>query len=138
MSLKDKIYIREFDLKRLKELVKVAEEFGDRRTVQYLEELDEELDRADLVKSQEIPNDVITMNSTFRLRDFDRGEEVVYTLVFPGEAGSAQGKISILAPIGTAGAGISSRRHDRVASAGRPEEVQSRRDPLSARSGGGL
>ena len=76
MSLKDKIYISEFDLKRLKELVKVAEEFGDRRTVQYLEELDEELDRADLVKSQEIPNDVITMNSTFRLRDLDKGEEV--------------------------------------------------------------
>jgi regulator of nucleoside diphosphate kinase len=105
MSLKDKIYISEFDLKRLKELVKVAEEFGDRRTVQYLEELDEELDRADLVKSQEIPNDVITMNSTFRLRDLDRGDEVVYTLVFPGEADSAQGKISILAPIGTAALG---------------------------------
>ena len=102
MSAKGKIYISEFDLKRLKELIKVAEEFGDKRTVQYLEELDEELDRADLVKPQEIPNDVITMNSTFRLRDLDRGEEAVYMLVFPGEADSAKGKISILAPIGTA------------------------------------
>lgn len=102
MSLKDKIYISEFDLKRLKELIKVAEEFGDKRIVQYLEDLDEELDRAELLKPQEIPNDVITMNSTFRLRDLESAEEVVYTLVFPGEADSAKGKISILAPIGTA------------------------------------
>jgi regulator of nucleoside diphosphate kinase len=102
MSIKGKIYITEFDLKRLKELIKVAEEFGDKRIVQYLEELDEELDRADLVKPQEIPNDVITMNSTFRLRDLDRGEDAVYTLVFPAEADSSKGKISILAPIGTA------------------------------------
>jgi regulator of nucleoside diphosphate kinase len=102
MPDKGKIYISEFDLKRLKELIKVAEEFGDKRVVRYLAELDEELDRAESMKSQEIPNDVITMNSTFRLRDVDTGEKAVYTLVFPGEADSAKGKISILAPIGTA------------------------------------
>lgn len=97
-----KIYITEFDLKRLKELIKVAGEFGDKRVVQHLEELDGELDNADLVQSQEIPHDVITMNSTFRLRNLDTGETVVYTLVFPSEAASANGKISVLAPIGTA------------------------------------
>ncbi len=102
MPDKGKIYITEFDLKRLKELIKVAEEFGDKRTVRYLEKLDEELDRADLVKPQEVPKDVITMNSTFRVRDLDKGEETVYTLVFPSEANSSKGKISILAPIGTA------------------------------------
>ena len=102
MPDKGKIYISEFDLKRLKELIKVAEEFGDKRVVRYLEELDEELDRAEAMKPQEIPNDVITMNSTFRLRDLDTHQEAVYTLVFPGDADSASGKISILAPIGTA------------------------------------
>jgi regulator of nucleoside diphosphate kinase len=102
MSVKEKIYITEFDLKRLKELIKVAGEFGDKRVVQYLDVLDEELDRAEPVKANEIPNNVITMNSTFRLRNLDNGEEVAYTLVFPGEADSARGKISILAPIGTA------------------------------------
>jgi regulator of nucleoside diphosphate kinase len=102
MSDKSKIYISEFDLKRLKELIKVAEQFGDKRVVRYLEELDEELDRAESMKPQEIPHDVITMNSTFRLRNADTDEEMVYTLVFPGEADSAKGKISILAPIGTA------------------------------------
>jgi regulator of nucleoside diphosphate kinase len=102
MPDKGKIYITEFDLKRLKELIKVAEEFGDKRVVRYLEELDEELDRAEAMKPQEIRDDVITMNSTFRLRDVDTDQETVYTLVFPGDADSARGKISILAPIGTA------------------------------------
>jgi len=102
MADKSKIYISEFDLKRLKELIKVAEEFGDKRVVRYLEELDEELDRGESMKPQEIPHDVITMNSTFRLRNVDTDEQTVYTLVFPGEADSAKGRISILAPIGTA------------------------------------
>jgi len=102
MPDKGEIYISEFDLKRLKELIKVAEEFGDKRVVRYLEELDEELDRAEAMKPQEIRDDVITMNSTFRLRDVDTDQEAVYTLVFPGDADSARGKVSILAPIGTA------------------------------------
>ena len=102
MSLKDKIYITEFDLKRLKGLIKYAEERWDRRVIAYLKELDEELERAEIVKPEEIPSDVITMNSTFRLSDLDIGEDLVYTLVFPAKADSTNGKISILAPIGTA------------------------------------
>jgi regulator of nucleoside diphosphate kinase len=102
MSLKNKICITEFDMKRLKGLIKFAESNWDKRVAQYLEELDEELDRADIVKPEEIPTDVITMNSTFRLRDLDNGEEFVYTLVFPAKADSASGRISILAPVGTA------------------------------------
>ena len=102
MSVKNKIYISEFDMKRLKGLIKFAEERWDKRVVPYLEELDEELDRAEIVKPEEIPIDVITMNSVFRLNNLDSGEEVVYTLVFPAKADSTNGKISILAPVGTA------------------------------------
>lgn len=102
MPVKSKIYISEFDMKRLKGLIKFAEERWDKRVVHHLEELDEELDRAEVVKPEEIPTDVITMNSTFRLSNLDSGEEVVYTLVFPSKADSTTGKISILAPIGTA------------------------------------
>jgi regulator of nucleoside diphosphate kinase len=102
MSVKDKIYISEFDMKRLKGLIKFAEERWDKRVVHHLEELDEELDRAEVVTPEEIPTDVITMNSTFRLSNLDSGEEVVYTLVFPAKADSTNGKISILAPVGTA------------------------------------
>jgi regulator of nucleoside diphosphate kinase len=102
MSGKNKIYISEFDMKRLKGLINFAEKRWDKRVVQHLKELDEELDRAEVVKPEQIPHDVITMNSTFRVSDVDSGEEVVYTLVFPGKADRATGKISILAPIGTA------------------------------------
>jgi regulator of nucleoside diphosphate kinase len=102
MTVKNKIYITEFDKKRLKGLIKFAEEHWDKKVLRYLEDLDEELDRAQVVKPEEIPHDVITMNSTFRLSDLDTGEEVVYTLVFPANADSGNRKISILAPIGTA------------------------------------
>jgi regulator of nucleoside diphosphate kinase len=102
MSGKNKIYISEFDLKRLKGLIKFAEERWDIRVLKNLEELDEELDRAEIVKPEEIPTNVITMNSTFRLIDLDSGEDFVYTLVFPARADSGNGKISILAPVGTA------------------------------------
>ena len=97
-----KIYITEFDSRRLRELIDVAAQFGDKRTLQYLNVLSDELDQADLVRPEEIPSDLITMNSTFRLQDLDNGEEAVYSLVFPTDADSSRGKISVLAPIGTA------------------------------------
>ena len=42
------------------------------------------------------------MNSTVVLTDLDTREEETYTLVYPENADTAQGKVSILAPIGTA------------------------------------
>jgi len=95
------IYITNSDMKRLKELVKVAREF-DKEDERYLKELEDELDTGKIVKSKDIPNDVITMNSKVRLRDVDTQKEMVYWLVFPDDADPDQDKISILAPIGTA------------------------------------
>jgi regulator of nucleoside diphosphate kinase len=99
---KGKIYITEFDLKRLRGLINYAKESWDKRAVQHLDDLDEELERAEVVKPEEIPADVITMNSTFRLKDLEVGEEVAYTLVFPGTTEASNNKISVLAPIGIA------------------------------------
>jgi len=42
------------------------------------------------------------MNSQVRIRDLEAGRVMVYTLVFPQDADASQGKISVLAPIGTA------------------------------------
>lgn len=102
MSDRNKIYITEFDMKRLKGLIKFAEEQWDKRVAKYLEELDEELDRAEIVKPEEIPTNVVTMNSRFCLIDLETGEDFDYTLVFPAKADSVNGRISILAPVGTA------------------------------------
>lgn len=99
---RDKIYITEFDLKRLRGLIHHAKTSWNKRAIQHLDALEDELDRAEVVKSGEIPPDVVTMNSTLRLKDLHTGLEDTYTLVFPGTADSSNGKISVLAPIGIA------------------------------------
>ena len=95
------IYITEYDMARLRELI------ADMKRFAYygrddIKDLEAELDRGQLVAPQDVPHDVITMNSRACLLDLDTAEEMIYTLVFPKEAGIDQGKISILAPIGTA------------------------------------
>ena len=95
------IYITEYDLKRLRELMEEAKRV-DRRGNQYLRSLDGELSRSTVVAPTEVPSDVVTMNSQVRLIDLDTHDEMVYTLVFPQEADVTQSKISVLAPIGTA------------------------------------
>jgi regulator of nucleoside diphosphate kinase len=95
------IYITEFDLSRLKELVNVGISFKERDR-DYLESLRNELDRAHVVEPAAIPHDIVTMNSQVRIEDVDTGDENVYTLVFPSDARIAEKKVSILAPIGTA------------------------------------
>lgn len=100
MSERD-IYITEQDSKRLFELINDPSKL-DRREPEYLDSLKTELTRAKVVAPTEIPPDVITMNSTVRLVDLDTDEEELCTLVFPADADVSQGKISVMAPIGTA------------------------------------
>ena len=95
------IYITEYDMARLRELI------ADMKRFAYygrddIKDLAAELDRGQLVAPQDVPHDVITMNSRACLVDLDTSEEMIYTLVFPKDADIGQGKISILAPIGTA------------------------------------
>lgn len=90
------IHITEFDAKRLRELLSKM------TNQQSGQDLETELDRAVLVQPEQIPADIITMNSTVHLLDLDTQENLTYTLVFPDEANISEGKISVLAPIGTA------------------------------------
>ncbi|MDR4494123.1 MAG: nucleoside diphosphate kinase regulator [Nitrospirales bacterium] len=97
------IYITKFDLNRLTELLEVGLTFrGNNSESQHLDGLKEELDRAHIVSSKDIPPDVVTMNSRVRLSDISKGNEQVYTIVFPRDADAATGRISVLAPVGTA------------------------------------
>lgn len=95
------IQITEFDLQRLRRLILGAQSTEYRQS-EYLEKLQMELDRAIIVDPKEIPPTVVTMNSTIELLDLDASELETYTLVFPEDADISQGKISVLAPIGTA------------------------------------
>ena len=100
------IFITTFDFDSLKDLLSVASEF-DYSNRSDLSELALELRRAKIVDSKEIPSNVVTMNSRVKLRDVDTNEEMEFTLVFPGNSNIDEGKISVIAPIGTAILGYS-------------------------------
>jgi regulator of nucleoside diphosphate kinase len=95
------IYITEQDRSRLRQLIASAR-YAEYRGSKYFEDLVGELERAMVVEPKSMPPDVVTMNSRVQLVDLESGETMEYTLVFPQEADLAQGKISVLAPIGTA------------------------------------
>lgn len=96
-----RIYVTEPDYRRLIGLIEITR---DRNGVdiEYLNTLQAELDRAEIVDPKRIPANVITMRSKVRLKDLVSGDANVYSLVFPTEANLSEGKISVLAPIGTA------------------------------------
>jgi len=98
---KKQIYITDNDMKRLRELIMVTKE-TDNEKKKYLRELEDELNKGEVVNFQDIPPNIITMNSKIRLRDINTQKEMICWLVFPDDANADQGKISILAPIGTA------------------------------------
>ncbi len=93
------IYITSLDMRRLRNLFDNPDLLQQKP---YLQELEQEINRAVEVPSAEIPSDIITMNSTARLSDLNTGEEMILTLVYPDHANISEGKISVLAPIGTA------------------------------------
>jgi regulator of nucleoside diphosphate kinase len=93
------IFVTVSDMDRLGRLLLTA--IGDAPDLAPLRALDRELDRAEAVRPQEVPPDVITMNSKLRLTDLATGQQRVVTLVYPDRADTAD-CVSILSPLGTA------------------------------------
>jgi len=96
------IYVTKTDSERLSNMIELAREHNDRANFRYVNDLERELTRAEVIPSAEIPPDVVTMRSQVRLKDLDTGVQTVYSIVFPSEANYDEGKISILAPLATA------------------------------------
>jgi regulator of nucleoside diphosphate kinase len=101
MAARPRILITKEDMSRLRQLVRQGR-MSARRDQEHLAGLDDELDRAEVVASGEVSEDVVTMHSTVRVRDLEAGTNVVYTLVFPADADIERKRISVLAPVGTA------------------------------------
>ena len=95
------IYITDFEMQRLEDLID-AYAASCSRDSNNLEQLQEELLKAEVVDPAGIPPDIVTMNSRVCLEDMGTGNLMEYTLVFPKDSDPAAGKISILAPVGTA------------------------------------
>ncbi|MDF0604924.1 nucleoside diphosphate kinase regulator [Neisseriaceae bacterium TC5R-5] len=101
MSTSPAITVSSLDYERLAALLEECE--SSHPTAAALEA---ELERADVVEPDMMPAGIITMNSTARVRLADTQEKQL-TLVYPREANSDEGKISVLAPIGAALLGLS-------------------------------
>jgi regulator of nucleoside diphosphate kinase len=69
------------------------------------EALIDELDRADIRQPQDMPPDVVTMNSTVRFAMAAPRKEFCLTLVYPEDAGG-EDRISVFAPVGSALLGL--------------------------------
>lgn len=98
--MKDRLYITKADYEKLQRLIEGRRTTGS-FDMKYLNLLEAELDRAEVVEPEAIPPDVVTMNSEVRLKDLDSGNIIVYRLVFPSQA-RTENSISVLAPIGMA------------------------------------
>lgn len=93
------IYLTQNDMDRLLQLV-------DAYPGTRFHKLENELLRAVVVPLGEIPDDVVTMNSRAVFENETTGERREITLVYPGSADIDAGRVSVLAPIGTALLGL--------------------------------
>lgn len=78
-----------------------AKDIADSSELQNLRALRAELDRATIVDPEDVPPDVVTLDSTVRLSDSRSSYEDSYTLVDPDDV-SAEDDLSVLVPVGTA------------------------------------
>jgi regulator of nucleoside diphosphate kinase len=67
--------------------------------------LEAELARAEVVSPEQVPPNVVTMNSTVRFTIAQSGESFTLRLVYPKDAGEPD-RISVLAPVGSALLGL--------------------------------
>ena len=93
------IYISSADLENLR-LRLAGVTAGDTRTAKTLARLRGELDRAVVVPT--LPPNIVGLESTVAVLDLDTDEVDHYTLTLPERADPARGRLSVLAPLGTA------------------------------------
>ncbi len=103
MKKRPEITISSLDSERLYDLIDSLP----RGSIAGVNELEEELARANIVTPKEVPPDIVTMNSTVRFFVESTQKEFELTLVYPKKMDSSGKTISILAPVGSALLGLS-------------------------------
>jgi len=88
-------------------LIVTETDFALLRKIASRQALEHELGRAIVVSDEAVPGDVVTMNSRVLYVDETTGERRFVTIVFPDEADAGAGRISVLAPVGSALLGLS-------------------------------
>ncbi|WP_114192533.1 nucleoside diphosphate kinase regulator [Edaphovirga cremea] len=95
---KPTLIINELDAERLDVLLEQPAFAGS----EIAEALNKELDRAEILPPQQIPANVVTMNSKVRFRDLVTNEEHTRTLVYPASLKDSKEQLSVMAPLGAA------------------------------------
>lgn len=93
------LVITTLDLERLRPML-------DQYDSPATELLDQELHRAHVVEPGRVPADVVTMNSEVVYEDCDTSARRTVRVVYPQDADAKNGRVSVLAPIGSALLGL--------------------------------
>ena len=101
--MKPEITVSTSDLERLEGLLSKPPT----RNRSDLDGLRAELDRANVLDGDAMPDNIIMMNSRARFLEETSGREYELTLAWPHEANAADGKVSIFSPAGSALLGLS-------------------------------
>ncbi|MCI9685664.1 nucleoside diphosphate kinase regulator [Vibrio parahaemolyticus] len=101
MPENNSIYISSLDMNRITALLDKMPNIA-----AELVELEAELDRATVLEPEEMPSNVVTMNSTVEFKFAGEERTMTKTLVYPSELKSSD-DISIFAPVGSALIGLS-------------------------------
>ncbi|QOC21445.1 nucleoside diphosphate kinase regulator [Wenzhouxiangella sp. AB-CW3] len=98
MTRRPKIVISSRDLDRLEKLL----DSMPANAFSGMPELEAELVRAEVVEPDEIPANIVTMNSTVRFSIDGGGDMMSKTLVYPKDLDDSGQMISVMAPVGSA------------------------------------
>ena len=101
MTTQPNIVVTSRDLQRLEHLL---DQFED---LPGVDSLMRELERAEVVEPENVPAGVVTMNSTVRFIEEGSRRTHEMTLVYPHDIDGTPGKVSVLAPVGSALLGLS-------------------------------
>ncbi|GAB2659582.1 nucleoside diphosphate kinase regulator [Vibrio panuliri] len=102
MNIKPEITLSSLDVDRIYDLIESLP-----RNAASTDQLEAELERGVIVAPEQLPPNVVTMNSRVRFIIEATQKQFEMTLVYPKDMDTNGGKISILAPIGSALLGLS-------------------------------
>lgn len=103
MSRKPDIILSTLDADKLYRLI----DEQPHNSVFGIDELEAELDRATVVAPEDVPANIVTMNSSVKFSVETNQKEFELTLVYPKDVDASGKTISILAPAGSALLGLS-------------------------------
>lgn len=90
------------DYRRLRNLLEQTVSAAHLRLRGDLKRLTRDLPMARVIQPEDVPGDVVTINSWVLVKDLDSGEESRWLLTLPHLADIRQGRLSVLSPVGTA------------------------------------